>query len=410
MSRLPFLFIVSGMIGFFLFHMFAIVHLYTWISQGLREPTGWFHIHLFVLGWGTMLAFGAIYQLMNVILQSKIYKESLGYVHYALFTIGLFGLLYGFISGHVGALATFGTITIIGILVFGWNMAHTILRSKQWNVIIFCATSSIVFLVLAAITGLTMGLNFAIVFGNSLHSSLFGTHIWLGTVGWFGLLITGFSYKMLPMFYLAHHYPTKLQLFTTILWTVSVIIGVVHFLILQQQWSFMLAVVTLLLAIVIYNIHLLQIRKYKHKKNPGPGIRWTMIGNFTFAILAILVVTHTLIFNADLLNFITLRLVTWLYLIMWVSFMILGYASKIVPFLWWTYKYGNRVGQKNTPVMSDMLSERWAFLGLAAIMVTSLVVMVGISVNSPSIIAYAGLAYSLCCIAYISLIAYVFTK
>ena len=101
MSRLPFLFIITGIAGFALFHGASLLSLSGWLGEELRGPDGWFHIHLFVLGWATMLAMGAVYQLINVILQSSLYSERLGYVHYALFSVGLFGLLVGFVRGDI---------------------------------------------------------------------------------------------------------------------------------------------------------------------------------------------------------------------------------------------------------------------------------------------------------------------
>lgn len=101
MSRLPFLFIITGIFGFVMYHAFSLLSLTGWLGDELRGPEGWFHAHLFVLGWATMLAMGAIYQLIHVILQSNIYSLFLGYCHYFLFSIGIVGMLYGFIHADV---------------------------------------------------------------------------------------------------------------------------------------------------------------------------------------------------------------------------------------------------------------------------------------------------------------------
>ncbi|HLU21598.1 MAG TPA: hypothetical protein VKZ77_03830, partial [Bacillaceae bacterium] len=114
MFRLPFLFIITGIIGFIFFQATTIISLSDWMMNSLRGPTGWFQTHLFVLGWATMLAMGVVYQLINVILQSKIYSERLGYIHYIVFTVGLIGLLYGFYFGKVMIIASFASLTFIG--------------------------------------------------------------------------------------------------------------------------------------------------------------------------------------------------------------------------------------------------------------------------------------------------------
>src|SRR5690606_26023960 len=87
----------------------------------------------------------------------------------------------------------------------------------------------------------------------TLHEKLFGTHIWLGTVGWFGMLITGFSYKMLPMFYLSHHYPTRLQRVVTILWNSGTILGAITFLFSGGSFWFVWSTLLLItLALIFY--------------------------------------------------------------------------------------------------------------------------------------------------------------
>lgn len=410
MSRLPFLFIVTGIIGFVFFHTASLLSLSSWVGEGLRGPAGWFHVHLFVLGWATMLAMGAVYQLINVILQSNIYSVRIGYVHYTLFTVGLSGLLYGFIKGEVYWIAGFATLVLTGILLFAWNMAVTLFQASKWNAITISAACSILYLVLTGLSGMAMGINFATGLWVDYHDNLFGAHIWLGTIGWFGLLITGFSYKMLPMFYLAHDYPTKLQSIVFILWNAAVVAGVFSFLLDGNFWSKWAAFLLLVAAVVVYNIHLLQIKKSRHKRNPGSGIRWSMYGNQAFAYLAIGMLLYSLQSPEQLLQAKSVLLAAWIYLGGWVSFTILSYASKIVPFLWWTHKYGKQVGKPGTPMMSDLLNEGKVNVSLATIACSSLMIIAGIVIDSHILIAVAGTAFSVFSIVYISLIGLVFAK
>src|SRR5690606_27460707 len=114
----------------------------------LRGPTGWFHVHLFVLGWATMLAMGAVYQLINVILQSQLYSTKLGYVHYVLFTLGLAGLLYGFHQGNTAWIAGFAVLAFCGIVLFVWNIFATLFRAAQWNAITLSAAWAVLYLLL----------------------------------------------------------------------------------------------------------------------------------------------------------------------------------------------------------------------------------------------------------------------
>lgn len=410
MSRLPFLFIVTGIIGFVLFQAASLSSLSGWLGEELRGQNGWFHVHLFVLGWATMLAMGAVYQLIGVILQSSLYSVRLGYVHYVSFTVGLTGLLYGFIEGKIYWLAASATLALAGILVFAWNIAVTLIRASKWDPVTISAACAVLYLALTGLSGLAMGINFATGQWAAYHERIFGAHIWLGTIGWFGLLITGFSYKMLPMFYLSHDYPTRLQAWVLALWNAAVLAGAAAFLTGGNVRFVWFAAALLGAAVLLYNVHLLQIRKHRHKRNPGAGIRWTVYGSQAFGCLTIAMLVYGLAYPDRLLNARSVLSAGWVYLVGWVSFTILGYASKIVPFLWWTHKYGKQAGKPGTPLMANLLNDRKANAGLAAIAASSLLLLAGIAVGAPMLIAIAGTASALFSVAYIAMIGLVFAR
>jgi len=409
-SRLPFLFIFSGMAGFVLFHAASLLSLFGWLGDGVRGPAGWFHAHLFVLGWATMLAMGAVYQLISVILQSNIYSERLGYVQYAMFTIGLAGLLYGFIRGEIYWIAAFATTGFAGILLFAWNMAVTLFRASRWDAITISAAAAVVYLVLTGLTGMAMGVNFATGLWDDMHNRLFGAHIWLGTVGWFGLLITGFSYKLLPMFYLSHHYPTGLQKVVPVLWNAGTIAGAASFLLDGSSWSLLSALLLVAAAVVVYNAHIVQIQKHRFKRSPGSGIQWSVYGNYTLGAAVIAMLAYALWKPQVLYQTKSVTLAVWVYLAGWVSFTILCYLTKIVPFLWWTWKYGSQAGKPGTPVMSDLLSDKKVSAGLAAVAVSGLLPLAGLLSDSHPIVAAGGAAHSIFSIAYMLLIGRVFSR
>jgi len=410
MFRLPFSFIFTGIAGFIVFHLLSLGTMAGWIGDVPRGPDGWFRVHLLVLGWATMTAMGAVYQLISVVLQGKIYSERLGFAHYAFFLIGLLGLLAGFRYGQVAWIAGFASMAFLGILLFVWNLLATLIRASQWNPITVSVLCSLVYLTATGLFGMAMGLNFAFGGLSAWHERLFGAHIWFGTIGWFGLLIIGFSFKLLPMFYLAHGYPTRLQHVVLWLWNAGAVVGAAAFLcggsLLWKGAGFLL----ITLASIVYNVHILQIRKTRHKKTPGAGVRWATISTGWLALLGITACILCLADPQIVFHEKTILLLAWGYLWGWVAFTILGYMSKIAPFLWWTYKYGPRVGQKKVPSMADLMNERWANASLAVIMASLLILMAGIGFDQMSVIRLGGTALSLFSLAYTALIIRVFTR
>jgi hypothetical protein len=410
MFRLPFLFIITGLVSFVLFQLLTLFDLAAWIGEDPRNSEGWFRIHLLVLGWASMIAMGAVYQLINVVLQSKIYSERLGFVHYGFFVVGTAGLLIGFQTMRIYWIASFATLAFIGILLFAWNMGATLLRAAQWNAITISTACAVIYLTLTGLTGMAMGLNFGFNLWGSIHEQLFGAHIWFGTLGWFGLLITGFTYKMLPMFYLAHQFPTRMQTMTLLLWNTGVWIGALSFLFNGSLLWKGLGLLFIVLALIAFNVHISQIYRHRHKPKPGAGIIWTLVSARALMVIGIALIPLYALFTDWMLQSPIIVLLGWTYLWGWVAVTILGYLSKIAPFLWWTHKYGPQIGKAKIPTMAQLIDDRKVNIGLASIVTALVLLLLGIGFSLPWLMTVGGCALSLCSLGYIGLIARVFTR
>lgn len=409
MFRIPFSFIATGIVSFMLFHLLTGIDFAGWMSAAPRSPEGWFQVHLLVLGWATMIAMGAVYQLLNVVLQNESYSVGLGFVHYGLFTAGTTGLLLGFRFLETAWIAAFATLACAGILVFAWNIGRTLLRAKQWNSVTISTACAVGWLVLTAVSGLLMGTNFQFNYLGLAHERLFGTHIWFGAIGWFGLLITGFSYKLLPMFYLSHDYPLKLERWIIVLWNGAVVFGAAGFL-FGSRLAIVAALAQLSAAVILYNRHITAIASRKHKRTPGAGIAWAVWSSRGLIGLsaAALIVTA---FPPAAVS--PERLATaglWAYLYGWVALTIMAYLSKIAPFLWWTYKYGPRAGKGQVPTMGQLLAEQPIHIGLSAVTLYFIVLLAGIAAGIGPVIAFGGVLLSAAAMLYMVQIAYVFTR
>ncbi|WP_438448241.1 hypothetical protein [Gorillibacterium sp. sgz5001074] len=408
--RLPFTFMFTGMFLLIVFQ-FAVLAAGSDIASGAtRTPAGWSVSHLLVLGWATMVAMGAVYQLLHVVLNQKVFSETLGYIHYGLFTGGLAGITYGFLKLNVTVLAVSATALLAGILVFVLNMAVTLYRARMWNPITLHVSSSLVYLAFTAVSGLLMGLDFRFGFLSAMHERLLAAHIWSGLVGWFALLIVGFSYKMLPMFYLAHNFPTRLQHVTLVLFNAGMlgIIGVT--LAGGSGMAAGLALLPLVAAVAVYIVHAKQIIRAKHKAKPGDGIRfsvWALRGwGVLFAAGAALLLAVPGAWGDSRYH----TVFAYLYFMGFVALTILGYLSKIAPFLWWTHRYGHLVGKMNVPSLADMISEKGVRYGLSAVTAGILAVAFGLAAGSSGILLAAQLFLSVAMLVYIGLILNVFRQ
>ncbi|MBO9606780.1 MAG: hypothetical protein J7639_12555 [Paenibacillaceae bacterium] len=83
---LTFLFFATAIVMFMIGMIAAINWVPNLSSAGqVRGPEGWMLAHLFLLGWVSMMAMGANFQLIQVILNTKLFSRALGFVHYLFF-------------------------------------------------------------------------------------------------------------------------------------------------------------------------------------------------------------------------------------------------------------------------------------------------------------------------------------
>ena len=263
---------------------------------------------------------------------------------------------------------------------------------------------------LAGLSGLGMGLNFRFGFTWMDHNGWFGAHLWFGLAGWFGLLITGFSYKMLPMFYLSHGHSEKPQSLVLALWAAAVGVGAGSSLAGLPKELQLAAFGLLAAALIVYCIHIAQIYARKHKKTPGYGIIVSVCSTFllTGAVLAFL--GFAILRNDILAEESTYAYVITLYLWGWIAPVILGYMSKIVPFLWWTLKYGPLVGKTKTPLLADLVKDRHIQILLTAWLAAALALIASTGASEMLLLQTSAVVWSALSLAYIGMIAKVFTK
>jgi hypothetical protein len=409
-SRLPLRFLFTGILMFVLFQIFSVVTFAGWTGLSPRNPEGWSSAHLMLLGWGTMIAMGAVYQLIFVVVQRSIYSERLGKWQYAVFLTGVLGLTYGFYQGDVRLIAGFATLAFAGIALFVFNIAATLFLAKIWNAVTRSALRAVLSLFLTGATGLGMGLNFRFGFLGMEHNQWFGAHLWFGLAGWFGLLITGFSYKMLPMFYLSHGYPEKPQNYVLALWNAAVWTGAISSLLGLPRWMQLAAFLFLAGALAVYCRQIVLIARKKHKKTPGFGILVAVWSTFVLAGAAAAFVLYAAWRPAALVEETGYAFVISVYLWIWVVPVILGYMSKIVPFLWWTIKYGDKVGKEKTPLMADLISDRLVQVMLTLWLVAAFALLGATASGSDLAVKAAACVWSVLSLVYMGLIGRVFTK
>jgi hypothetical protein len=357
--------------------------------------------HLFVLGWICTIVMGAMYQLVPVALETKLYSEKLALCQFAFHVVGFSGMVCMFWTWNMKSVGHFGSVFAVGIVLFVYNIARTLLRVPNWNVVATAVTAALGWLTFTIIAGLSLAATkcaYALADSDGpatapkrfleTISGFVGrfdpigamhAHAHLGVVGCFTLLIIGISYKLIPMFTLSEVQSRRRATLSVALLNLG-LAGAFVTILLRSPWKLAFAAM-LVAAVTIYGWELAAILRARKRRALDWGIRYflTAVGFLLPLSLLALVLSWPALpltpFTGQLEN-----LYGFLGLVGVITFAMIGMLYKIVPFLVWFGRYSREIGRKKVPALADLYSPRLQAVGYWAY-------LAGVTVASAGIIA-----------------------
>ncbi len=306
--------------------------------------------HLFLLGFVMIIIFGAMAQLIPVVLEVGHFSVDLYYVIFPTLFIGTLLLVSGF--WFESSLIPYGAMLVfISMLVFLFETFATLKKTTTNTLTVQAVRYGNIFLTIAIIVGFIM----AIAIGNGLNidvSRLLPIHVVLVIFGYVTITIVGLSMVLLPMFGLAHGYEDKdvelafkLLVYSVIAFSVLRLIGL--------DFLSNLAFLTIALAIIFYIKQLLTLYKIRARKLIDIWYKHIYVA-FISLVVATLLGLIGYFFNLD--NF--FKAAAWIYIIGFFAFVINGHLLKIIPFLVWFERFSPLVGKKRVPMLHEMLNDK----------------------------------------------------
>jgi cbb3-type cytochrome oxidase subunit 1 len=359
--------------------------------------------HLFVLGWICTIVMGAMYQLVPVALETKLYSEKLAAVQFVFHLVGFTGMVWMFWTWNMKQVGHFGAVLTVGVGLFVYNIARTLLRVPRWNVIATSVACALGWLSLAVCAGLTIAigkcsyeaaatLSSGNPFGIFLHGlqsvarfaagfdqiSAMHAHAHLGTVGVFIMLIVGISYKLVPMFTLSE-VQNRWRAAASVALLNAGLLGSFIAILLRHPSKFPFALLAVA-GLACYGIEMAAILRARKRRTLDWGLRYFLTAICLLAPLSLL---------ALLLSWPGLQLTQLtgqlenvygvVGLLGVVSFAIIGMFYKIIPFLVWYGSYSRQIGLSKVPSLSDFYSATLQALGywayLAGLTVTTIAIV-----------------------------------
>lgn len=349
--------------------------------------------HLVTLGWGTMIALGALHQLLPAAAGVRHEPSRLVVWQFLIHLSGVISLTVGLWSHQTGPLIAGGSAVIVSVLISAGTACWVLARRTRWSWPLTYVSVAIAGLVAAAAWGTLLALNWRLGFWKALLLPMgLAVHLTLGLVLWFVFLIAGVSYYLLVRFTThrtldgTHVRPVFILLVTG---SGAVLSGVfIHPLLLRA------GLLALAAGGALYAMDLRLFIRAWGRPLDITRVHWQIIAVETILLSAG--------FLAYALGLTILREpIRWivggvaLFLTGWVTLAITGQAYKVTPFLMWYYRFALGMPAYDVPRLEAPYWPRTALPPLVLLGAAGPLISLGVVLGTPVISAAGGAAYFL---------------
>lgn len=311
-------------------------------------------LHLYLLGFVMMVIFGAMYQLVPVVLEVPIFSKDFAYVQFYMFTIGIGLFTFALWNSSFVDMLPYGALLMYSaILIFVANIFLTYKNLEKWDIVSKFVFASNIFLLIGGSVGFVIALNLIYGFYPDLLT-LVGVHVGTTIFGYAMLTIMGVGMILLPMFSLSHGFsqkPINIAFYSGVSGLALYILSALFALEVFKTISLVLIGISIGLAlfqmVVIFRTRIRKQNDFWAKN---------MIASFFSVILAAIFLITAFISADD--SFYMLFGFTLFF--GFFTFFIVGHIYKILPFLVWYQRYSPLVGKIKVPMLNDMIVEKIA--------------------------------------------------
>lgn len=312
--------------------------------------------HLYLLGFVMMVIFGAMYQLLPVVLEAPIFSKDFAYVQFYMYIVGFSLMVSGFSVSELHLLIPYGSvITYLSMLIFCFNVFLTFYRLEHSTLVSKFLLIGTIFLFISVSLGLVIGLSL----GHGLLTididAWVKAHM-IGTLGGFVMMIVmGVSMVLIPMFSLSHGFDEKWINAALYLHSIGTALCMVA-LILQIPWMFQaLGAALMVAAIACFVVQISIIFKQRARKQNDYWVK-----NVIFALVCLVASVICCALYFALGNSVLGMLAGVLFFFGFLLSFIVGHIYKILPFLIWYEKFSPLVGKQKVPLLHQMIHTKIA--------------------------------------------------
>lgn len=343
--------------------------------------------HLLLLGFGLSVVFGAMYQLVPVALETRLFSERLARWHFPIHAVCVLGMVAMFWRWDMKQVGHFGSGLAVGIAFFTYNLVRTLQQVRGWTPVSFGIASTLFWLVAVVSAGLALsaakstyeltdrtdlapwlGITLAGLravaqwLGQFDALATLHAHAHLGGLGVFVLLIVTVAYKLIPMFLISEVTRPRRAWASLI----CLNLATAGILLAGPTSSRALPVAALvgILGLGCYLTELTAMVRHRRRRPIDSPLLTFLISQGLLVPTALLglVLTWPGLALTEFVGRLQ-NLYGFLAVFGVIGLAILGMAHKILPFLVWFAAYREAIGRGPTPALSSMYSARLQAVG-----------------------------------------------
>jgi hypothetical protein len=317
-------------------------------------------VHAAALGWGTMVIFGASYQLLPVICERDLYSASIALLSYFFLAFGAILLIISFWLFRTGMIMIGGgSLILIAALLYLLNACKTAGSCKKYSVQRCFIISSAIWLVVTASVGLLLAVNLRYPFIRGSHLEILKLHAHAGLAGWFLQLIAGVSTKLVPMFLLGKSNREKPLRWAFLLQNIGLAAFILDGYFNGITWRVFFYEGMVVAGVIAWLVYLADVYRNRVKKKIDFQMKYAGIS--ILALLISFLLIPAIYYGADHHWAIVYGVFVFLG---WISAIILGMTFKTLPFIVWNERYKNMNGKGKIPMPKQLYIENvlnWQF-------------------------------------------------
>lgn len=314
--------------------------------------------HIAALGWGSMIIFGALYQLLPVILETPLYSELIARITFVVFAAGIVLIAFSFWNFYVGIhIQIASCLLLFALILFSTNVIYTCRSASNSSEESEFIITSAIWLLATGIIGTLMAFNFHYPFLPKTHLIFLKIHAHLGIVGWFILLIMGIAAKLIPMFLLSQNLNRKKLGYAYYLVNVGLIAFGADMFFFEGSMLLPLFSLIISIGILFFISFIYECFRKRLRKELDIGLKHSFVAFLLLLLPLFLAIVISIFSKVDDKLYILYGSSVF---IGFITALILGQTYKTLPFIVWLHKYKSLIGKEKIPLPKDLFSEKIA--------------------------------------------------